>query len=341
MEKPEKILVFCTVTTGIDTVAEMLRRSLPVVGLVGLHPDKGDPIAVSGWFDIATFAKRWNVPYYYARSYDLKQPEDRRMVEGIDFDLALISGWQRLVPRWLIDRCRFGALGGHGSPDGIQGGRGRSPQNWALLLNCRRFDLSLFRVTEGIDDGPIVATRSFFYMTGDDIAVSHYRASLAMTEMITEVLSNPEKLSSGTPQPQTGYYYPQRRPDDGWVDWSLSRETIASHCRALTHPYPGLKTRHKDVEISLWQCHPFDDIVEGSSGTVSACFESGDFLVSCLDGRVLVREWTASDPSWRPEPFSRLIGKPWGQQLNIIIDRHENRYPELEVSPRIKRMVKP
>ena len=58
----------------------------------------------------------------------------------------------------------LGVLGGHGSPDGISGGRGRLPQNWALILGAKRFDLALFKITPGIDDGPIIAKRSFFYI---------------------------------------------------------------------------------------------------------------------------------------------------------------------------------
>ncbi len=340
MKKPTQILVLCTVQTGIDTVAELLRRGAPISGLTGLHPDKGDPEAVSGWVDVAAFAKHWNLPYYYARSYELKSPEDRQMFEGIDFDLVLVSGWQRLVPQWLIERSKFGVLGGHGSPDGIHGGRGRSPQNWALLLNCRRFDLSLFRITAGIDDGPILATRSFFYMDEDDIVVSYYRSSLAMAEMITEVLADPAKLIGGSLQPEDGLYYPQRLPEDGWVDWALPLATIAAHCRALTRPYPGLKTSHDGVEITLWRCHSFDDVIDGSPGTISACFETGEFLVCCTDGRVLVRQWEASDKLWRPAPFAQLTGKPWPRQLQIIVDRHLRKYPDLKVSSRIMGLLK-
>ena len=98
---------------------------------------------------------------------------------------------------------------------------------------------------------------------------------------------------------------------------------------------------YKDIEIALWQCHPFDDIIDGPPGMVSVCFESGEFLVSCLDGRILVRQWSAENASWHPAPHFQLTGKPWSQQIETIIERHENRYPDLKISPRIKRMVTP
>ena len=105
-----------------------------------------------------------------------------------------VCGWQRLVPDWLIQQARLGVLGGHGSPDGIAGGRGRSPQNWALLLGCSQFVYALFLITEGVDNGPIISQRTFCYRPYDDIQVSYYRASLAMADMLCEVLLILRKL---------------------------------------------------------------------------------------------------------------------------------------------------
>ena len=335
-----KLLVFCTVQTGLDAIAEILRREAPVSAMVGLHPTAADPVKVSGWLDIAAFSKRWGIPFHYVESYGLSSPNDRALIEGIDFDMVWVSGWQRLIPQWLIERSRLGVIGGHGSPDGIHGGRGRSPQNWALMLGCRRFDLSLFRITEGTDDGPIVATRSVFYAEGDDIAVSYHRVSLAMAEMVVDVLANPARLLNGIPQPPNASYYPQRKPEDGWADWSLSRSVISSHCRAVTRPYPGLRTSYENMEIVVWSCHPFDDVVEAEEGEISACFENGEFLVNCGDGRLLVRQWEAKDSSWRPLSGMRLAGKSFQEQLRTIVTRHRNKYPEQPVSLRITRQLR-
>lgn len=335
MAKPEKILALCTVQAGLDTVAELLRLGVSVSALVGLHPDAVNPEDVSGWTDVSTFAGRWKIRYFHVQSYGLDAAADRTLLETEDFDLVLVCAWQRLVPRWLIDRTKFGVLGGHGSPDGIHGGRGRSPQNWALMLGCRRFDLSLFRITPGIDDGPVLATRSFSYGEADDIRVSYYRSALAMAEMINEVLQDPVRLAQGVPQPGEGFYYPQRRPDDGWVDWMLSRTTTAAHCRALTKPYPGLRTECDGIPLILWECIPFDEVIEGPPGVVSACFDAGEFLVNCIDGRVLIREWSAPHGVWRPAPGQHLRSKKWSVQLREIVARHQRKYPDLPVSPRI------
>ena len=158
-----------------------------------------------------------------------------------------------------------------------------------------------------------------------------------MTDMICEVLQFPELLKAAQPQPDEAFYYPQRLPEDGRVDWSLTRDWIARHCRALTTPYPGLKTRHNDVEITLWQCQPFDDVIDGDFGVVSFRFQSGDFLVNCRDGRILVRQWSASETNWQPEAEMELQSVAFAEQISAIINRHKERYPAQQISPRVKR----
>jgi methionyl-tRNA formyltransferase len=332
---PQRIVFFCATTSGVDTVAELVRRGVRPTAIVGLARDSADPDTVSGWIDVEDVGARLRVPACAVRSYALKHGDDRSAIEALRPDLIVVTGWQRLVPEWLIALPEFGVIGGHGSPDGIHGGRGRSPQTWALLLGCPTFDLSLFRIAPGVDDGPVLASRTFDYRRDDDIAVSYQRATLASADMLMELLADPTRLKGGTPQPEGGFYYPQRRPEDGWADWTLPAERIEAHCRALTRPYPGLRsaTAHGG-SIRIWRCQPFDCDTSLPPGTIGPCFESGDFLVHCTGGRLLVRDWTGPE-GWTPEPGTNLQGRLWADQLRAIVERHESSYPDFPVSPRI------
>lgn len=335
----ERIVIFCAVSAGVDTAMELVRRGVRPAALVGLCPDAADPDEISGWIDLGEIGRRCGVPVRLVKSYGLRHPDDRAAIEALRPDLVLVTGWQRLLPEWLIDLPRFGAVGGHGSPDGIHGGRGRSPQTWALLLGCRSFDLSLFRITPGVDAGPVLASRTFSYSSDDDICTSYYRASLATADMVMDLLANPERLARGSPQPADGFYYPQRRPEDGHADWTLSASEIAAHCRALTRPYPGLWSGPAAPGVlRIWQCQPFDGDVSESPGTIGPCFTNGEFLVYCLDGRLLVRDWSATD-GWAPRPGEKFASVAWSEQLRRIIQRHEKKYPQFPIAPRIRRRV--
>lgn len=332
------LLVLCTVDTGLDVVAQVLRQGHRIAAIVGVHPDVADPLQISGWVDVAVFALKWNIPYEYVTRYDLKSEDDKAKILNFGAQLVLVAGWQRLVPSWLIDGTKYGVLGGHGSPDGIHGGRGRSPQNWALILGCRRFDMALFRIAAGIDDGPIVAERSFIYNETDDISLSYKKAALCMGEMVCEVLENPVLLEMAKSQKQNEvYYFPQRKPEDGLIDWTLSSKEIWAYCRALTRPYPGLRSleANSNVELIIWNCLPFDEKIDGKPGQVSFVFEDDSFLVNCGDGRILIEkyEWLSGGVEIRPGLIFK--SRSQAETLAAVVERHIQKFPSYKISPRI------
>ena len=332
---PQRIVILCAVAWGVDTTREICRQGIRPAAIVGLHGDAADPERVSGWVDIGPIGQQLGVPTHSIDDYSLGNPADRAAIEALQPDLIVIAGWQRLVPDWLLNLPVYGVIGSHGSPDGIGAGRGRSPQTWALLLGCDEFELSLFKVTPGIDDGPVLASRRFAYLAGDDIETSYARCSLAAAEMLVELVEDPARLTAGIPQSGDAFYYPQRQPQDGWADWSLESSEISRHARALSRPYPGLRCREPGgALVQIWRCRPFDDLRGDSVGTVGPCFNSGAFLVQCGNGRLIVDDWT-SDGAWQPAPGHRLEGRSWARQLAKILSRHQRKYADLPVSPRI------
>lgn len=335
------VVVLCTLSTGIDSIIEVLNRGYSINMLIGVHPKNADPIQMSGWIDVSEFAEKYHLRYTYVETYGLTSERDKNTILSLDADLFWVAGWQRLVPAWLIEHAKLGVLGGHGSPDGIEKGRGRSPQNWAIMLGCKTFELSLFLITPGIDDGPIIAQRTFAYNITDDISISYKKVSIALGDMVSEVLENPEILSKGRLQQiEDASYYPQRKPEDGYVDWYLKQDQIYAHCRALTKPYPGLRSKcHGSSEIAIWDCVPFDDKLEAEPGTIVRVFQDNSFLVTCGDGRVLVRSWF-SETGWMPFLGNKLNSVNWVESIKLICNRHDQKYPNYHIARRVKNIIR-
>jgi methionyl-tRNA formyltransferase len=332
-----RVLVLCTVETGLDAVAEVLRNGFGIAAIVGVQPSNADPLKISGYTNVAVFAQKWNIKSVYVNRYDLKHADDKVILSSISFDLVWVVGWQRLIPDWLIELAPLGAVGGHGSPDGIRGGRGRSPQNWAIMLGCQRFDLALFKIMTGIDDGPIVTQRSFFYNQFDDISVSYKKAALCSAQMMIEVLQKPILLKNAIPQAGESFYYPQRIPEDGYVDWNLAGSEIHAHCRSLTQPYPGLRSFFDDNnEIIIWKCQPFDDLVEKDQGSINFVFEDGSFLVQAADSRLLVTDYELVGVKLTITTHDLLKSKAFADTIKHVVDRHRNKYPDLPIAKRFK-----
>lgn len=232
------IYVLSTLEMGID-VTDILKKSLKIQGLIGLS-ERQQTNAISGYRYLKGYCDDNNFSFIEMDNYSLSNPKDKEKLLSLDIDILIVAGWQRLIPKWLIEHCKICAIGSHGSAYGITGGRGRSPQNWALLTGRKEFYISIFKIDEGADSGQIIDTRKFVLSDLDDIKTSYYRTNWLIANMIVENV-NKQKISGLSFQEQQGepQYLPQRFPEDGEIDWSRMSHRIYNSVRALTKPYPG------------------------------------------------------------------------------------------------------
>ena len=146
--------------------------------------------------------------------------------------------------------------------------------------------------------------------------------------MIYEILNDIKMLEKARIQPLKHRYYPQRRPEDGYVDWNLDSKSLIRFCKALTKPYPGVRTtiplKSKKIELIIWEMQEFDDFISDEIGKITNSFYSGEFLVSCSNGRVLVKDWESNNKDWFPKVGEVFISKVFSEQLDKIITRHVN-----------------
>ena len=85
LTKQPKILALCTVSTGLDSISEVLRSGYKIISIIGVSPRAERLDLISGWVDIAIFSKKWDVPYGYVNKYDLKDISDRKLFESFNF----------------------------------------------------------------------------------------------------------------------------------------------------------------------------------------------------------------------------------------------------------------
>jgi UDP-4-amino-4-deoxy-L-arabinose formyltransferase/UDP-glucuronic acid dehydrogenase (UDP-4-keto-hexauronic acid decarboxylating) len=326
------------VASGIDLL-RAVAAAVPLQGIVGLSQRPACD-AISGYHYFAPVAQELGVPFIAVDGYALSAAGDRARLEGLEIDVLLVCGWQRLVPEWLIRRARIGAVGAHGSAGGIAGGRGRSPQNWALILGADSFSVSIFFLDPGIDSGPVIATRTFPIEEADTIADTYRKVTLVCAEMLVESFrSGAIAARRATPQTADGYYLPQRLPEDGAIDWRRSDREVCRFVRALTRPYPGAFTEFGGGHLAVWRARPFSLGKAGlpSPGTIVQRFAAGPLLVAARNGLVLIEDWSMDDPALGAaiRPGVVLASVDFRAQMREIADRHRRRYPDLPLSPDI------
>ena len=317
--------------------AHFLVQQLPIKGLIGLENNEINS-NLNEYYDYSSFCRDSQIDYIPLRSYSMADEKDNAILLALDIDILVSVSWQRLVPDWLIEHCRIGVVGSHGSPLGISQGRGRSPQNWALLLGCKTFSYSIFWIDPGVDSGKIIDTCSFSYTEADDIMTSYTKAGLAMVHMLVKNYHNGHlQQHFGKAQKDAeAFYLPQRTREDGLIDWTQSAHLNYDFVRAITKPYPGAYTLLSGQAITIWQGKYIDwdglALENTVPGEVLLMYPGGEFLVQCGIGLFLVTAWDAENVAVKQG--IRFTSANFEGQLQAIVARHTAKYNS-PVSPLI------
>lgn len=314
--------------------AEILCKNLDVKGFITLNEEVGKD-CTNEYYDYRSFCEKQGIDYIGVESYNLRKDSDIERISGLEIDLLLVTSWQRLLPDWLIEQCKIGVIGSHGSAEGITEGRGRSPQNWALLLGKQHFFISIFWIDAGIDSGKIIDTEKFLIASTDDIFVSYIKVNILIADMILRNYKNGKiQNHEGDIQEKKGRYLPKRVPEDGKIDWNRSCNEVYNFIRALGKPYPGAYTTKQGEQFVIWRAKPVD-ILKGyeqrAIGEVVSVIE-GQLLVKCQEGFLLIEEGENIRKCSEGDIFE---SSNYFKQLQEIKDRHCKNYGMLPIAQMI------
>ena len=113
-----------------------------------------------------------------------KSKEDLDFISSLNIDLVFVVGWQRLIPKIILESLSIGAFGMHGSSMDLPLGRGRSPMNWSLIEDKKFFYTNLFKYNSGVDSGDILDTFKFSITNKDTAETLHFKNTLSMKYLI-------------------------------------------------------------------------------------------------------------------------------------------------------------
>ena len=307
-------------------LSEILCDKMQIKGIITL--DESQSKKSNEYYNYSGFCAERNLECIKVKSYNLSETSDRELLECLDIDLIIVASWQRLIPDWLILKSNIGIIGAHGSHEGIERGRGRSPQNWAIMTGQNKFSLSIFWIEPGVDNGRIIDTMEFYYLPTDTILVSYVQVNILKAEMILRNLNNGRiQQKAGKPQNEEGVYLPQRIREDGKIDWNRDAVDISNMVRALTKPYPGAYTSFHGREYIVWSARPVvnDSTTlydECKNGTV-ICILGESILVKCGKNFLLIDSMTNIQEINENMVFD---SSNYREQIQTIVNRHKEKY---------------
>jgi len=101
---------------------------------------------------LRTASEQRHIPVYQLRS--LKAPEALEVLRGLQVELAVMAYVLQFVPQAFVNVPKYGMIQYH--PSLLPRYRGPSSINWPIIRGDERTGLTIFRPTDGLDEGPII-----------------------------------------------------------------------------------------------------------------------------------------------------------------------------------------
>jgi methionyl-tRNA formyltransferase len=203
----------------------------------------------------------------------------------LDADIGVVVAYGHILRPQVLALPKRGLVNVHASL--LPRFRGAAPVQWAIATGDGETGVSIMRLEEGLDSGPVYL-RVRTPITSDDTGGSLTRRLAELgAQALLEALNDLVRGRS-EPEPQdeaAATYAPKITRDTARVDWNSDASAIARRIRAFD-PAPGAWTTLADGDVKLFTARAVAG--SGLPGTVLGASET--LTIAAARGAVEIRE---------------------------------------------------
>ncbi len=180
----------------------------------------------------------------------IKDPSFQEAVGALAPEICIVVAYGKILPRALLEVPELGFVNVHFSL--LPSYRGAAPVQRALMDGAPETGVSIISVSEGMDEGPVLATRRVIVTPTDTSASLGDRLAAVGGELLVPtILGYASGAVGGRPQDdKVATYAPRVSEEETRVDWSKPSHAIHNLVRAL-EPAPGAWTTFRGKRIKI------------------------------------------------------------------------------------------
>ncbi len=221
----------------------------------------------------------------------LRADEAHQAMRSLEADLGIMAFVLQFAPQSLVNIPKKGTIQYH--PSLLPKYRGPSSINWPIIRGEERTGLSIFRPTDGLDEGPVILQKQTAIGPDDTLGTVYFERLFpmgvqAMLEAADLVMAGKHK-ESVQDEAQASY--------EGWcrvaeaeINWASHVDFIYDLIRGC-NPAPGAWTTLAGKKLQIFDCrkHRFRTFasVKGKVGDISE-ITSSSFFITAQGGRIEV-----------------------------------------------------
>ena len=214
----------------------------------------------------------------------LKSPEAEQAMRGLNADLGIMAYVLQFAPQSFVNIPKHGTIQYH--PSLLPRYRGPSSINWPIARGDTQTGLTIFRPTDGLDEGPVILQKTCPIGPDDTLGDVYFHQLFplgvqAMLQAADLVLAGHH---SESPQDESqASYEGWFRSEESKINWANHVDQVYNLIRAC-NPAPGAWCELAGVKVSIFDCrkHPVRTFgaVRGKPGEVVSISENSIFINS-------------------------------------------------------------
>ena len=232
----------------------------------------------------------------------LREAGEADFFESLALEAAVVVAFGQILPVQVLGAPRLGSFNLHASL--LPRWRGAAPIQRAIMAGDLRSGVAVMRMTEGLDEGPVLAQTEILIEPAETSGSLQDKLSLAGAPLMVATLRAVERdAARESPQSPNGVTYARKiRPKEARIGWENPAEEVDRAIRGLS-PMPGAwfaaPTGRGPVRVRALLSR-----VEAVAGAPGEVIDEG-FLVAC--GAGAVRILRAQREGREPQPAAQFL----------------------------------
>jgi methionyl-tRNA formyltransferase len=221
----------------------------------------------------------------------LKGPEAAQAMIDSKADICVMAYVLQFVPQELCKIPKHGTIQYH--PSLLPKYRGPSAINWAIALGEEKTGLTIFRPSDGLDEGEVILQKEVVIAPDDTLGKVYFDKLFplgvkALLEAADLVVANQHQ--EVTQDESLANYEGWFGIDAAQIHWATHINQIYNLIRA-SNPAPGAWTKFGEQKVQIYDCHKHVvatfGAVKGKPGEITQ-ITMNSFFVACHGGQIEV-----------------------------------------------------
>ena len=243
----------------------------------------------------------------------MKTPEEIEAFKALDLDAAVVVAFGQILVKDVLEAPTHGCFNLHASL--LPRWRGAAPIQRAIMAGDPVTGVQVMRMSEGLDEGPILMSEQVVIADDDTVATLHDKLAATGARLLPVALGAIERGAlRETPQAEEGVTYAKKiKSAEARIDWTRPAVEVDRHIRGLS-PFPGAwfeaPSEKGPVRVKALLSR-----VETASGAAGTALDDA-LLIACGEGSIrLLKAQREGKGAQDAQTFTRGFPIPAGTVL--------------------------